>query len=363
MSISRKLILFFALLLVSTTILFFNYYPRYQFVSDNLIKNPDFSPDHKDWRIDSSGTFIGENGLVSLTVAPGEPPVQISQTINLPPFSMLQLTCEFKEEGVVTGVNSWDTARVLLVSLDQNGKALYDRPHVAVMQSGSSEWRPASGVFMTDRDVANVELVLQLGASQGTMSVKSLALHQVTVKPEFTSIRQWLLIVWLICGFLAVAQLVLMHIKNKRQALAGVVLLLIWTGILLPASFKNWIADHTVSGHSAATNPYNMARPELQKFSFRVSAPEWDIFKSGHLVLFGLLACLLANRNTYDMHYFRTIGLLSILALLTEITQLFIPGRTPNVTDIFIDLTGALLGLMLKVGLAGYRSGSTRGNA
>jgi len=363
MSVSGKLSLFLALLLASMTILFFNYFPRYQFVSNNLIKNPDFSPDQKDWRIESRGAFIGGEGLVSLSVGPGDPPVQIAQTINLAPFSLVQLTCDFKMAGVVRGVEPWDTARVLLVSLDHDGKPLYNRPHVAVMQSGSRDWNTASGVFMTDRDVENVELILQLRATQGTMYVKSLALHQVTVKPEFTSARQWLLITWQVCGFLAIAWLGLLHIKNKRQALAGVLLLLIWIGILLPASTKNWITENSISGNNAAANHHNMVRPELQKFSFILSVPKWDLFKIGHLVLFGLLACLLASRNTYNLNYFRTIGMLAILALLTEIAQLFIPGRTPNLTDIFIDLAGALLGLMLKAGLTGCRSGSTGQNA
>jgi len=363
MSVSRKLSLFLALLFVSTTILFFNYFPRYQVISNNLIKNQDFSPDHKDWLIDSRrSTVFGGNGLVSLTVEPGGPSVTVGQKINLPPFTLVQLTCDFKVDGVVNGVNPWDTARVVLVSLDHDGKALYDRPHLLVQQSGTSEWSSASGAFMTDRDVANVEVALQLMASQGSMDVKSLSLHKIAVQPEFTRIRQWLLISWIVCGLLAVAGLLLKYIKNKHQALAGLVLLLIWAGILLPSSIKYQMAHHIVNGDIAAANHYLFARPDQQRFSFIVSAPEWDIFKIGHFVLFGVLACLLGSRNTYYLNAFSNIGMLAILALLTEIAQLFIPGRTPSVTDIFIDLSGALIGLMFKAGLAGCRSGSTGQN-
>ena len=309
----------------------------------------------------SGRTFFDGNGLASLTVEPEGPFAQISQVINLAPMSLVQLTCDFKVAGVVKGVAPWDTARVLLVSLDHEGKALYDRPHVVVLKSGSSEWSSESSVFMTDQDVDQVEVVLQLRARQGSMSVKSLGLHQVAVKPEFTGIRQWLLITWLVCGFLAVARLVLKHIKTKQQALVGIILLLIWSGILLPASVKNWISEHSYSSVSAVVIPSSLVRADFQQFRFILSTPKWDLFKIGHFVLFGVLACLLANRNIYHLRHFRIMGLLSILALLTEIAQLFIPGRTPTLTDIFIDLSGALLGLLILAGLASCRRRSITG--
>ena len=363
MSLFRKVSLIFALLLVTTTIVFFNYFPRYQLVSANLLKNPEFSAAQQDWSIATSGVVIGDKGLVTLTVAPGDAPVNFSQTINVSPNSLVQVSCDFKEDGIVRGINLWDTARVLLLALDKDGKPLYDRPHVVVMQSGSSDWQPISTVFMLDQDIKQVQLILQLRAKQGTMSVKALALHEVLVTPAFTNIRQWLLITWLVCGSLAVARLVLKHIKNKSQALVGIILLCLWIGILLPTSIKNQISGKTVTGEHASEYQSLLPRPELQRFSFKLCTPVWDQFKIGHLLLFGVLAYLLASRNTYHFHYLRIIGLLSVFALVTEITQLFIPGRTPNLTDIFIDLSGALLGLMLNASLVGCWSRLTKQKA
>jgi glycopeptide antibiotics resistance protein len=195
------------------------------------------------------------------------------------------------------------------------------------------------------------------------MYVKSLKLQQILLKPEFAKIRQWLLITWIIFGLLAVVVLVVGYIKNKQQALAGFLISLIWIGILLPARIKYKIAHNAFIGHGSAGHHYMMARPESQMFSFVLSPPEWDIFKLGHFILFGILACLLSSRNTYHLKPLHNLGLLAILALLTEIGQLFIPGRTPTLTDIFIDLSGAGVGLMIKACLINFSNRSTGQNA
>ena len=77
----------------------------------------------------------------------------------------------------------------------------------------------------------------------------------------------------------------------------------------------------------------------------------WDINyiirKIGHLTVFGTMALFL-----FWATGFKTVTswlLASICGALDEIHQLFVPGRSPHVTDVGIDSLGALLALGIAI--------------
>jgi VanZ family protein len=80
----------------------------------------------------------------------------------------------------------------------------------------------------------------------------------------------------------------------------------------------------------------------------------WDVIvkKGGHMIGYALLAC--AYLHALDRHRHSTrfcVLSAAFLALLyaasDEYHQRFTPGRTASIHDVFIDLTGAAIGLSL----------------
>lgn len=69
---------------------------------------------------------------------------------------------------------------------------------------------------------------------------------------------------------------------------------------------------------------------------------DWDtlISKSAHLVIFGLLAFLVWRIWQQPG---TVLGITAAYAAIDECHQLFIPGRTARLLDVFIDCIGALL--------------------
>ncbi len=77
----------------------------------------------------------------------------------------------------------------------------------------------------------------------------------------------------------------------------------------------------------------------------------WDFLlkKGGHMLGYALLAAAylyaLTARKISRVQLLISLGLAILYACTDEWHQQFTPGRTPSVTDVLIDTTGALFGL------------------
>ena len=81
----------------------------------------------------------------------------------------------------------------------------------------------------------------------------------------------------------------------------------------------------------------------------------WHVLPWAHLAHFTLFA-LIASCPVYGSGrtaVVRTLVLASVLAVVTESLQHFVPGRHPTIRDCFIDLSGALAGLAVRRMLKG----------
>lgn len=72
----------------------------------------------------------------------------------------------------------------------------------------------------------------------------------------------------------------------------------------------------------------------------------WDLFvkKGGHLVAYGVFAFLARRTGLRDAS---VLVLALAYATSDELHQRFVPGRTGTVVDVFIDLLGSMLSLLL----------------
>lgn len=93
-----------------------------------------------------------------------------------------------------------------------------------------------------------------------------------------------------------------------------------------------------------------------ETFPFMNWLPEYLLRKFGHFSEFGLLGFLLCwfflLQGQRGIHRFSMPLLFGMTAALTDETiQSFSPGRSPQVTDVWIDTAGAFTGILLLYGL------------
>ena len=130
--------------------------------------------------------------------------------------------------------------------------------------------------------------------------------------------------------------------KNKRLVLAWTLLILWMLFIFIMSSF-NGVMSSNQSG-SIATLIYNIFNiSDTEKVSFIVR-------KCAHVSEFFILGILVINLiSKYNVKYSYLISFIVcvLYASSDEFHQLFVPGRSGQVTDIFIDMIGVVLGLSI----------------
>ena len=130
--------------------------------------------------------------------------------------------------------------------------------------------------------------------------------------------------------------------KNKRLVLAWTLLILWMLFIFIMSSF-NGVMSSNQSG-SIATLIYNIFNiSDTEKVSFIVR-------KCAHVSEFFILGILVINLvSKYNVKHIYLISFIIcvLYASSDEFHQLFVPGRSGQVTDIFIDMIGVVLGLSI----------------
>ena len=130
--------------------------------------------------------------------------------------------------------------------------------------------------------------------------------------------------------------------KNKRLVLAWTLLILWMLFIFIMSSF-NGVMSSNQSG-SIATLIYNIFNiSDTEKVSFIVR-------KCAHVSEFFILGILVINLiSKYNVKYSYLISFIVcvLYASSDEFHQLFVSGRSGQVTDVLIDLIGVVLGLSI----------------
>ena len=130
--------------------------------------------------------------------------------------------------------------------------------------------------------------------------------------------------------------------KNKRLVLAWTLLILWMLFIFIMSSF-NGVMSSNQSG-SIATLIYNIFNiSDTEKVSFIVR-------KCAHVSEFFILGILVINLvNKYNVKHIYLISFIIcvLYASSDEFHQLFVPGRSGQVTDVFIDMIGTIFSLLV----------------
>ena len=130
--------------------------------------------------------------------------------------------------------------------------------------------------------------------------------------------------------------------KNKRLVLAWTLLILWMLFIFIMSSF-NGVMSSNQSG-SIATLIYNIFNiSDTEKVSFIVR-------KCAHVSEFFILGILVINLvSKYNVKHIYLISFIIcvLYASSDEFHQLFVPGRSGQVTDIFIDTIGTIFSLLV----------------
>lgn len=336
----------FIILLGVLSLGLFNVYPRYFPIGPELLRNSQLRT-LTAWRGSKQGVQLPDTGGALLFADDGNGMIALGQRVGMEASGLLLFSCEIKSENVVNGKQDWETARVVLISHDRAGQALYNRPHVLANLQGSHDWRRVEKAFVIDEQVREVEAAAQLVRSSGAFSVRDFSLRPVMLKTEFLQYRWLLLAGWLFAGVWLGLPLLLASLRSRQHAIVLLLVAGIVLGVCLPHDVKTLLGDALWPVKPKMEDGVGRLALDAQFFNTLIGLPKLDVFKIGHFLLFALLAMTFASSKPYRLSLATMLGYLVLLATTSELLQLFIPGRSSQLTDILLDLTGALCGLLL----------------
>lgn len=128
------------------------------------------------------------------------------------------------------------------------------------------------------------------------------------------------------------------------RKVANIVALVFWLGVIFYLSSQDGTASSSSSGVFVDfLSPYVPITPETLTVVIR---------KSAHVFKYFILGLLVFNVLRYYTNNLRKIVIYSMLfavlyATSDEIHQSFVPGRSPEITDVLLDTFGASLGVAL----------------
>lgn len=324
------------------TILFFNCYGRYVVTGPELLRNTSFHSLLTGWKHSNQGIAITGSGVVELYSDNQAATVYLTQAIpGAQRYPLLRLACDIETRNVIRGREHWMAARVILLSHDQYGAPIYNLPHILANLRDTHDWEQHEGVFAVSPDTAAISISVQLAQATGTMWVRNLSLVPVTEKASYRTYHSVITLLWMAVIPWVTVPLIRSAIGNTNRIVIIAVGILIALGTLMPENLKEFIGKELFPSFVEA--PIKL--PDAAKFHFLPLLTVPDIYKAGHFTLFALLAFVTFIRRSYQVTRYQLVGYLILLALITEVLQLLIPGREARLGDILIDTGGIVAGL------------------
>jgi hypothetical protein len=328
------------------TILFFNLYEKYVFVGPELIINNHFHNNLVKWEYSDQFVFVvnPDEGIVRLESNNPVNIIGLSQTIShIERYSLLRLSINIKTDSVPPGRGPWNTARVVLASHDQKGAPMWHLPHVLAALRDTRDWEHHEAVFAVAPEATGVSVFVQLAQTTGTMWVKDISLQPVMEKASFHKFHGAAVILWTAVALWIVVPMIRSAYGSPRHGAILALGLAILLAVLMPENLK----EHLGSSLFPSFVEPIVTPPVASVFRFTPLLPDLDIYKAGHFFMFAMLAVAALYRRPHPVSRAQMLGYLLLFALVTEILQLLVSGRSAQLGDVLVDGAGMITGLML----------------
>lgn len=247
------------------------------------------------------------------------------------PGTVLLVSADVKCDHVIAGKQSCNVARILLTQHDGKQER-WNLPNTAVALTGTHDWKNYRKAFTIAPNTQEIMLHAQLSQATGLLQIRNIHVYPAHENQAYQLARGFILLAWGAYFLLLTGSLLFINKKNFfiRLLLISVFISIV-VGITLPADIITLVSSYV--------------KVVLDSGSFKTVIP-WDLSKVWHFCfffLFGLILSAVLDKALIS----QGIIIVFLLAGGTELTQLYIEGRTPLVSDSFIDAAGGIAGIIL----------------
>lgn len=326
------------LLLFALTILIPNSIDQYEISGDEFLINNRFEQKFNNWHVAGDVTIVKKKlqTVLQLKSDNNQKIISIKQTLgNIRKGQSVQFVSAMKISDVEQGNKAWKAARIIFVALDENGGSIYNVPHILIAKNGTSDWENISKVFVAISHAAEYYVEIQLVNVTGEMWVKDISLRPVEETQSYRNFQGIILFLWM--GVLFWMLITYQHtiFASKWNFLIITMIVIALSGALVSADLK-----HSVM--------------EVLKLVLPWVEEEESFFRVGHFLVYCMLSIIVFWKTESARQVIFSSLLIVLFAMATEILQFLVDGRTPRISDFYIDLSGIALGLFISLILSPY---------
>ncbi len=316
-----------SVLLVLLTGATFLLMPRYDIQGDPLIADPAFEGGLADWtKAGLVSEDLDDPGKVVLESISADQQTHLMKDIELPPGeTMVILRAQVQGDDIVIGPEIWDSARIFLARLDATGKPDWGEEHNLFNMNGTTDIRNYRRAFTMPAEVGTARLGIEMKNATGRLTVNELEITVVEYKMPFVIAVGGLLLAW---------SVVVLYIGIKTFGGIASAKIRIWLGIVCALSVVALMLPG--GSHDAG----------IQSIAKMLGIDDTGVDTIGHGVMFTVLAFLVRLGRPSDpltLH----VGTWILIAIASEVLQLFTFDRDPSLDDLWFDGIGIVLGLAL----------------
>ncbi|VAW52103.1 hypothetical protein MNBD_GAMMA05-635 [hydrothermal vent metagenome] len=331
---SLNVILIYGVIFILSCLTFFSdtYLNAYNINSDNLIN---FSTVETNLSIDDIKI---DQGYLSIS---SRNPINYSHysyiTIVDESKDFINLTTHIKSKDIKHGEKFWETARISLHFFDLNKNVIPNLNNTAKYVYKDTSWSLINHTYRIPDFAIHAKTSLEFLNATGTLTVKNIEIFYAEESIIYKSARYTLLILWFFLLLIIAKKLSTAIKKIYLKIIFLLIFSFIVIGVTLPQDFK-LILINTLS------NSYvNFYHDNIEYILFNyLSSP----MKAAHFIAFTLISYIAFITFT-KLHKISTIIInLIVFSLITEIIQLLVLERTPQLNDIIIDCAGVFTGLI-----------------
>lgn len=313
--------------------------------TEQLLVDPFFIQGQKTWERTGSEELVDFRGKQLNLVNQLSTSQTVSQNVAVKTPVSVRLTFEGSSRDVVASEKSWAGASSSVVFRNKAGERIGSKTTTSMV--GTNAMNVYADRLVLRDTIGSIDISFRLLASSGTFSVKNPVLSLLVEFPAYKKLKALIGGIWLVV-FAGLAFIGL-RVLNVQQIVSLLVVGAITLGgALMPESLMSVINEKL-----AASIPDFVLSATKNVLSNvfginKLSGSGAEVSKLGHFFAFTLIGLIVG-------WYWRRVGLLFgiacvlVFALLSEILQLLVEGRTPSSADLLIDISGALLGISIGV--------------
>jgi VanZ family protein len=269
----------------------------------------------------------------------------LRQKINLQGPAFLRFSVEAGGDEITRGDKSWAGGSAVIILRSKEGRNLGQHSVVALKQA--SQMRQYSKTFYVNSEVDSLVASLRLLDARGRFSARNPELSILAEMPKYKAAKLIFIFYWVsVAALLTVCLVRILPLK-----------VFVWTSSLLSlVVFSVIVPGELISEFNSgifAILPDRLASAvsAMSSFFFGVfdpAAPSAGISKIGHFAIFFLIG-VLTGKAFRSIGVAFGIGMVVVLAVVTEALQTLVYDRSTSLRDVYIDISGGLSGLMIGV--------------